>query len=71
MNGLDLAKTLYENYGKKIIKEEFSEYEDRIAVGLVGHGSECFGFDDKLSLDHDYDGGFCLFLTDEDDIKNK
>lgn len=69
MSGLKAAKSLYENYGKKIIKEQFFEYEDRIAVGLVGHGSECFGFDDAMSQDHDYDGGFCLFLTDEDDVK--
>ncbi len=69
MNGLERARLLYEQFGKKLIKEQFPQYEDRIAAGLVGHGSECFGFDDTLSLDHDYDGGFCLFLTDEDDLK--
>lgn len=69
MNGLEIARNLYEKHGQKMIKEQFPEYEDRIAVGLVGHGSECFGFDDELSQDHDFDGGFCLFLTDEDDIK--
>ncbi|MBQ2274596.1 MAG: DUF4037 domain-containing protein [Clostridia bacterium] len=69
MNGIEKAKNLYEKYGKKMIREQFPLYEDRIAVGLVGHGSECFGFDDELSKDHDFDGGFCLFLTDEDDVK--
>ena len=68
MNGLEEAKLLYEQRGKEILHTCFPEYEGRIAVGLAGHGSECFGYDDKLSRDHDFEPGFCLWLTDEDDI---
>ncbi len=67
MDGIKLAREYYELFGKPMIEENFSEYKDRIAVGLVGHGSECFGFDDEISRDHDYEPGFCLWITDEDE----
>lgn len=66
MPGLELSRKYYEAYGKSMIHEKFPEYENRIAVGLCGHGSECFGFDDGLSGDHDYGPSFCMWLTDED-----
>lgn len=69
MKGLDAARKFYEEYGKQMIHEEFPEYENRIAVGLVGHGSECFGYDDDISKDHDYAVGFCMWLTKEDEEK--
>lgn len=67
MQGLELARSLYFEKGAAMIKEKFPEYEDRIAVGLAGRGSQCFGFDDALSRDHDFEAGFCLWLTDADD----
>ncbi len=67
MKGLELAREFYEVFGKEMLEREFSEYKDKIAVGLVGHGSECFGFDDEVSTDHDFGPGFCLFITEEDE----
>ena len=66
MKGLRLSKRYYEEYGVEMIKREFSSYENRIAVGLIGEGSECFGFDDKISTDHDFGPSFMMWLTDED-----
>lgn len=67
MKGLEESEIFYERFGREMIASQFPEYESRIAVGLAGHGSECFGFDDEISRDHDFFPGFCLWLTDEDD----
>ncbi|MCR5651818.1 MAG: DUF4125 family protein [Lachnospiraceae bacterium] len=66
ISGLELARLYYEQYGKKMIHDKFPEYEDRIAAGLVGEGSECFGFDDGISRDHDFGPGFIMWLAKED-----
>jgi Domain of unknown function (DUF4037) len=66
MKGLDLAQSFYEEYGRPLVAERFPSYAGRIAAGLVGEGSECFGFDDELSRDHDWGPGFCLWLNAED-----
>ena len=69
MKGLEEARKFYEEAGAEMISRNFGEFENRIAVGLVGHGSECFGFDDQTSRDHDFETGFCLWLTKEDEEK--
>ncbi len=63
-SGMELCQAFYEEYGKPMIRKKFPEYEHMIAVGLVGEGSECFGFDDQVSRDHDFGPGFCMWLTD-------
>lgn len=67
MKGIELSRAYFEEYGKPMIQNGFAEYIDRIAVGLVGRGSECFGFDDEISADHDFEPRFCIWLTDEDE----
>ena len=66
MKGLDEAQKFFEEYGRKMLLNDFPDCCERVAAGLVGHGSECFGFDDELSRDHDFGIGFCLWLTDKD-----
>lgn len=63
---LERSREFYRQYGKAMIQEKFPEYASRIAVGVVGEGSDCFGFDDYISADHDYAPGFCMWLTEED-----
>ncbi|MCR4850930.1 MAG: DUF4125 family protein [Lachnospiraceae bacterium] len=65
ISGLDLAQSFYEECVRPMIHEHFSEYENDIAAGLCGEGSECFGFDDEFSTDHDFGAGCCLWLDDE------
>ena len=71
MKGLELSKHFYEEYGAPMLEKDFPHLLPLIAVGLVGSGSECFGFDDELSTDHDFEPGFCLFLPDEDVIDRR
>ncbi|PJM73898.1 hypothetical protein CS006_01670 [Bifidobacterium primatium] len=69
ITGLKLAKEYWKNCGKPMIADRYPEYKGRIAAGLVGHGSECYGFDDEISQDHDFGPRFCMWLTDEDYAK--
>ncbi len=65
--GMQLAQSYWQTYGKPLLDQpKFAKYKNRIAAGLVGHGSECYGFDDEISRDHDFGPGFCVWLTDED-----
>ena len=62
VKGLELSEKYYEAYGIPMIMEQFPQVKAQIAAGLVGAGSECLGFDDELSKDHDYGPSFCVWL---------
>ena len=63
---MDNNRRFYDKYVAPMIRERFGCYEDRIAVGIAGEGSDCFGYDDVISRDHDFGTGVCLWLTDDD-----
>lgn len=62
--GLDLSREYYEQVGKPMLLEKFPDYFSQMTIGLVGEGSDCFGFDDEISRDHDFGPGFCIWITD-------
>lgn len=66
MKGLELSRNYYTAYGKPALEEKFPALLPRLAIGLVGEGSECFGFDDDISQDHDFEPAFCIWLTRDD-----
>ena len=71
MKGLELSRKFYETYGAPMLHEKFPELEDKLAIGLVGDGSECFGYDDDISRDHDFEPGFCIFVPDDIDSRTE
>lgn len=71
MKGLELSRAFYEAHGAPMLMRDFSHLLPLIAVGLAGSGSECFGYDDEQSRDHDFEPGFCIFLPDEDILDRK
>ena len=71
MKGLELSRAFYEEYGRPMLEAQFPELLEHLAAGLLGSGSECFGFDDEVSRDHDFEPGFCIFLPGEDVIDRR
>jgi len=67
MQGIEQARRWYESVGAPMLEREFGEVVSRIAVGIAGRGSECFGFDDGISRDHDFSTGLSLWITEEDE----
>lgn len=68
MKGLELSRFYYDQWGRDGMKAAFPELFPRMAFGLAGEGSECFGFDDGYSRDHDWGPAFCIWM-DEADFK--
>ncbi len=66
MNGLMLSREYFENTAREKLENSFPELYPRLAAGLSGNGSECFGFDDEISRDHDWGVDFYVWVTEAD-----
>ncbi len=71
MKGIELCRAFYEEIGAPVLNEQFADILSELAVGLMGSGSECFGFDDEVSKDHDFEPAFCIFIPDNLDRKTE
>lgn len=67
MRGIDIAGKQFETYGLPMLERDFCDLLPRLAVGIAGRGSECFGFDDEISQDHDFCTGFSIWISEADD----
>ena len=67
MNGIERAENFYHSVIKPMLENDFPSEANRIAVGIAGRGSECFGFDDDISQDHDFSTGVTLWISEDDD----
>jgi hypothetical protein len=66
MNGLELSRKYFLDVALPKLTADFPGLYDRLAAGLAGNGSECFGYDDELSRDHDWGVDFYLWVTEAD-----
>lgn len=71
MRGIEISRAYFDAYGMPMLSEQFPDLVPLVAAGLFGSGSECFGFDDDVSRDHDFDCGFMLLLPGEDVVDRK
>lgn len=70
LSGLELCERYFKAFGEPVLNNVFSDLLEHIGCGLAGEGSESLGFDDKVSPDHDFGPGFCIWIdntvSDED-----
>ena len=71
MKGIELAEKYFNECGKPMLEKEFADILPLLACGIAGEGSECFGFDDDISKDHDFEAGFCIFLPGEEKVDRR
>lgn len=65
MKGLELSRAYFESFGRPMIRqleERYPALRGQLAAGLAGQGSECLGFDDQWSADHDFGPSFCIWM---------
>lgn len=65
MKGLELSLRYFKDICWPAVRKHFGEKTSEMAFGLVGDGSECYGFDDEISRDHDFGPRIMIWLTPE------
>ena len=71
MTGLEISRAYFEEHGRPMLERDFPMLLPFLAVGLTGSGSECYGYDDEISRDHDFEPGFCIFLPGEETVDRR
>ncbi len=62
MKNLEISEKLFREYFLPVISKELPEAIPYFAAGLAGEGSDCFGYDDEISQDHDCDVRLCIWM---------
>lgn len=66
MTLLELTWTYWQQIARPDLGLRHPELLPQIAAGLVGNGSECFGYDDEQSRDHDWGVDFFMWVDEPD-----
>lgn len=70
MQGYELCRGYFQEYGLPMLNS-FPALAPLVCAALCGSGSECYGYDDLFSTDHDFEPGFCLFLPPEEIVSRR
>lgn len=71
IKGLELSKRYFYDIVLSEFEKKLNDILPLCAFGLVGEGSECYGYDDELSKDHDFGPSVCIWLRKDDYLKYK
>ncbi|WP_338947329.1 DUF4037 domain-containing protein [Fusobacterium nucleatum] len=71
IKGLELSKRYFYDIVLPEFEKTLFDILPLCAFGLVGEGSECYGYDDELSKDHDFGPSLCIWLRKDDYLKYK
>ena len=71
IKGLELSKRYFYDIVLPEFEKNLKDILPLCAFGLVGEGSECYGYDDKISQDHDFGPSVCIWLRKDDYLKHK
>ena len=66
MKGLELSRLFWEEALRPAMEEQCPVLLRCAAAGLSGPGSDCLGYDDEISRDHDMAAGCMLWLPEEE-----
>ena len=69
IKGLELSKKYFYDIVLPEFEKNLKDILPLCAFGLVGEGSECYGYDDELSQDHDFGPSICIWLKKDDYLK--
>jgi hypothetical protein len=64
MKGMELSRRYYTDIVLPAFEKEVPDILDQLAFGLVGPGSECRGYDDSVSRDHDWGPRVCVWVPE-------
>ncbi|MCD6342867.1 MAG: DUF4037 domain-containing protein [Spirochaetaceae bacterium] len=65
MKGMELSRRYYDKVVFPAFERLAADELDLMTFGLSGPGSECYGYDDKLSRDHDWGPRVCIWIPEE------
>ncbi len=65
MKGIELSRQFYQETINSVFCGVLEPLRQLAAVGLVGEGSECHGWDDELSKDHDFGPDYCIWVPEQ------